>query len=237
MEAHLLAPMLEADPPAIPVSVALLVSGGHTPAGLTSPACRRATRSWATRSTMRPARPLTRPRRMLSACPYPGGPALAALASPGPARRATSFPRPMTDRPGLDFSFSGLKTFGAHTNTWRAHQRTIRHVRVPISLACLRGSRGRYHGHQVPSRNRGDGRAHVGHGPAASPQISVYARYWARGRAITVLRCIFLRPHLCTDNGAMIAYAGWRRLAIGERVDLGFPVQPRWSLNSLRDVA
>jgi N6-L-threonylcarbamoyladenine synthase len=57
---------------------------------------------------------------------------------------------------------------------------------------------------------------------------------WSRDNGIALH---FPAPHLCTDNGAMIAYAGWRRLAIGERVGLGFPVQPRWSLDSLRDVA
>ena len=111
MEGHLLAPMLEPEPPEFPF-VALLVSGGHTQlvagrghrplpdAGRVAGRCRR-------------ARPSTRP-PSCSGCPTPAGPALAGLAERGNPGRFR-FPRPMTDRPGLDFSFSGLKTFALNT--------------------------------------------------------------------------------------------------------------------------
>src|SRR5210317_1697772 len=111
MEGHLLAPLMEADPPAFPF-VALLVSGGHTQLiEVTDLGCYRLlgdTRDDAVGEAFDKT-------AKLLGLGYPGGPALARLAEQGDAGRFT-FPRPMTDRPGLDFSFSGLKT---HTrNLW-----------------------------------------------------------------------------------------------------------------------
>ncbi|MCW8874188.1 MAG: tRNA (adenosine(37)-N6)-threonylcarbamoyltransferase complex transferase subunit TsaD, partial [Gammaproteobacteria bacterium] len=114
MEGHLLAPMLEAEPPAFPF-IALLVSGGHTLLVRVAGVGRYEILGESLDDAAGEAFDKT---AKLLGLPYPGGPELARLAEQGdPAR--FRFPRPMTDRPGLDFSFSGLKTFAL--NTVREH--------------------------------------------------------------------------------------------------------------------
>ncbi|MDH3900760.1 MAG: tRNA (adenosine(37)-N6)-threonylcarbamoyltransferase complex transferase subunit TsaD, partial [Gammaproteobacteria bacterium] len=113
MEGHLLAPMLEPDPPGFPF-IALLVSGGHSLLVEVDGIGRYRVLGDSIDDAVGEAFDKT---AKLLGLPYPGGPALAQLARQGNPERFT-FPRPMTDRPGLDFSFSGLKTFAL--NTWRA---------------------------------------------------------------------------------------------------------------------
>ncbi len=112
MEGHLLAPMLEADPPEFPF-VALLVSGGHSLLVRVDGIGRYQILGESIDDAAGEAFDKT---AKLLGLPYPGGPALAKLAEQGTPGRF-KFPRPMTDRPGCDFSFSGLKT--AAINTWR----------------------------------------------------------------------------------------------------------------------
>ena len=110
MEGHLLAPMLEPDPPCFPF-VALLVSGGHTQ--LVEVEAVGAYRVLGESVDDAAGEAFDKVATLLG-LPYPGGPALAELALDGDPGRFR-FPRPMTDRPGLDFSFSGLKTFALYT--------------------------------------------------------------------------------------------------------------------------
>ncbi len=110
MEGHLLAPMLEDNPPAFPF-VALLVSGGHTQLISVTGIGQYELLGESIDDAAGEAFDKT---AKLLGLDYPGGPMLSKLASQGVEKRFV-FPRPMTDRPGLDFSFSGLKTFAANT--------------------------------------------------------------------------------------------------------------------------
>jgi N6-L-threonylcarbamoyladenine synthase len=165
---------------------------------------------------------------------YPGGPALAALAERGDPRRFR-FPRPMTDRPGLDFSFSGLKTYTL--TTWRQEAKgvggeALERLRADIARAfeeavvdtlvikCRRAV-----------QQTGVGTLVLAGGVAANRRL--------RRRMDEMLaerggRTCYPRLEFCTDNGAMIAYAGWQRLQHGERAGVGFNARPRWSLVELR---
>ncbi|ONG03701.1 tRNA (adenosine(37)-N6)-threonylcarbamoyltransferase complex transferase subunit TsaD [Klebsiella pneumoniae] len=175
MEGHLLAPMLEDNPPAFPF-VALLVSGGHTQLISVTGIGQYELLGESIDDAAGEAFDKT---AKLLGLDYPGGPMLSKMASQGTEGRFV-FPRPMTDRPGLDFSFSGLKTFAANT-----------------------------------IRSNGDDeqtRADI-----------------ARGGG----EVFYARPEFCTDNGAMIAYAGMVRLQTGAKAELGVTVRPRWPLAEL----
>ena len=161
---------------------------------------------------------------------YPGGPALAALAVKGdPARYR--FPRPMTDRPGLDFSFSGLKTFAL--NTWRDSAQTDTE-RADIARAfedavvdtmvikCRRAL-----------QQTGLSTLVIAGGVGANVRLRerLGELMSAQGG-----RVCYPRPEFCTDNGAMIAYAGYRRLQAGQHEGLSIKAIPRWSLEDLQRV-
>jgi N6-L-threonylcarbamoyladenine synthase len=226
MEAHLLAPMLEADPPSFPF-VALLVSGGHTQLVNVQRAGSYEVMGESVDDAAGEA--FDKVATMLSLS-YPGGPAVAALATKGRVGRF-DFPRPMTDRPGLDFSFSGLKT-SVLTRLAKAPKDD---PSVAADIAC--GFQEALVDTIVIKCGRaieaaGVDTLVVAGGVAANRRLREVLQAWARDNAISVH---FPAPQLCTDNGAMIAYAGWRRFSLGETVDLGFPVQPRWSLDTLRD--
>ena len=161
---------------------------------------------------------------------YPGGPQVAALAEQGDAQR-WRFPRPMTDRPGLEFSFSGLKTAvltclsrrpaGERDEAFRADVAAGFQEAVveTLLIKCRRAV-----------EQAGVDTLVLAGGVAANRRLRHRLGEWAVASGI-VLRYPALE--LCTDNGAMVAYAGWRRLAQGEQVGLGFPVHPRWSLEAL----
>ena len=223
MEGHLLAPMLEADPPEFPF-LALLVSGGHSMIVQVDGVGRYRVLGDTVDDAVGEAFDKT---AKLLGLPYPGGPALAELAQRGDPGRY-DFPRPMVDRPGLDFSFSGLKTFAL--NTWRNCGQTEQDradiarafedaVVDTMAIKCRRAIR------QV-----GVGRLVIAGGVGANRRL--------RARLANLMRdeggrVFYPRPAFCTDNGAMIAYAGWQRLKAGQAEGLTVHANPRWSLEEL----
>jgi N6-L-threonylcarbamoyladenine synthase len=226
MEGHLLAPMLEPDTPQFPF-LALLVSGGHTLIVEVGGVGRYRVLGDSIDDAVGEAFDKT---AKLLGLPYPGGPALAVLARRGAPGRLR-FPRPMTDRPGLDFSFSGLKTFAL--NTWRDSRQTDRDradiarafeeaVVDTLAIKCRRAV-----------RQTGVRRLVVAGGVGANRRL--------RDRLAGLMqdergRTYYPRPEFCTDNGAMIAYAGYRRLQAGQRDGLSVQALPRWSLEELDPV-
>ncbi len=227
MEGHLLAPMLEPDPPAFPF-VALLVSGGHS---LLVEVDGIGLYRILGESVDDAAGEAFDKTAKLLGLPYPGGPALAKLAEQGDPRRFR-FPRPMTDRPGCDFSFSGLKT--AAINTWRGLEPTPENradvarafeeaVVETLAIKCRRALRA-----------TGLERLVVAGGVGANRRLRERLREQAAELGGQVY---YPRLEFCTDNGAMIAYAGWRRLAAGQGEDAAIAVAPRWPLDSLPAVS
>jgi len=226
MEAHLLAPMLEQDPPQFPF-VALLVSGGHTQ--LVHVARAGHYRLMGESVDDAAGEAFDKVASMLE-LGYPGGPRVAALAEDGDPQRLR-FPRPMTDRPGLEFSFSGLKTAvltcisrcppGQRDEQFRADVASGFQEAVVQTLLekCRRAV-----------EQAGVTTLVLAGGVAANRRLRHALRQWADASTVTLC---YPSPELCTDNGAMVAYAGWRRLALGEQTDLSFAVRPRWSLESL----
>jgi tRNA N6-adenosine threonylcarbamoyltransferase len=226
MEGHLLAPMLEAEPPGFPF-IALLVSGGHTLLVEVGGVGHYRVLGDSVDDAVGEAFDKT---AKLLGLPYPGGPALAELARQGdPARYR--FPRPMTDRPGLDFSFSGLKTFAL--NTWRESAQGAQEradiarafeeaVVDTLMIKCRRAL-----------AETGIGRLVVAGGVGANQRL--------RERLSDLVKregghAFYPRPEFCTDNGAMIACAGYRRLQAGRTEGLAVRVLPRWSLEELEAV-
>lgn len=226
MEGHLLAPMLESDPPEFPF-VALLVSGGHSLLVEVDGVGRYRILGESIDDAAGEAFDKT---AKLLGLPYPGGPALAKLAEQGDPRRFT-FPRPMTDRPGCDFSFSGLKT--AAINTWRSLEPTPENradvarafedaVVETLAIKCRRALKATKLQRLV-----------VAGGVGANRRLRERLRELVAELGGQVY---YPRLEFCTDNGAMIAYAGWRRLAAGQREDAAIDVVPRWPLDSLTAV-
>jgi N6-L-threonylcarbamoyladenine synthase len=223
MEGHLLAPMLEPDPPAFPF-LALLVSGGHTLLVEVDGIGRYRVLGDSIDDAVGEAFDKT---ASLLGLPYPGGPALAKLALSGNPDRFC-FPRPMTNRPGLDFSFSGLKTFAL--NTWRNSEQSEQD-RADIARAfedavidtmvikCRRAL-----------QDTGLATLVIAGGVGANLRLRERLGELLRSQGG---RACYPRPEFCTDNGAMIAYAGWCRLAAGESEGLGIRATPRWSLEDL----
>lgn len=222
LEGHLLAPMLEPAPPAYPF-LALLVSGGHTLLVEVGGVGRYRVLGESLDDAAGEAFDKT---ASLLGLPYPGGPALARLAEQGDPKRFR-FPRPMTGRPGLDFSFSGLKTHAAVTfrelgddaaraDVARAFEEAVVDT---LAIKCRRAL--------VAT---GLSRLVVAGGVAANARLRTTLAALGEKHQVSVH---YPRPALCTDNGAMIAYAGCQRLAAGERGPLGFTVRPRWSLSDL----
>ena len=223
MEGHLLAPMLEPDPPAFPF-LALLVSGGHTLLVEVGGVGDYRVLGDSIDDAVGEAFDKTATLLGLS---YPGGPALAALALTGNPARFT-FPRPMTNRPGLDFSFSGLKTFAM--NTWQNSGQTDQD-RADIARAfedavvdtmvikCRRAL-----------AQTGLQTLVIAGGVGANVRLRECLRELMNASGG---RVCYPRPAFCTDNGAMIAYAGYRRLQAGQHESLSIKAMPRWSLEEL----
>jgi len=223
MEGHLLAPMLEPDPPAFPF-VALLVSGGHTLLVRVDGIGQYHILGESVDDAAGEAFDKT---AKLLGLPYPGGPALARLAEQGAPGRF-QFPRPMTDRPGCDFSFSGLKT--AAINTWRTLEPTAENranvarafeeaVVETLAIKCRRALK--------TTRLK---RLIIAGGVGANRRLRERLREMTAELGGQVH---YPRLEFCTDNGAMIAYTGWRRLAAGQREDAAIEVLPRWPLDQL----
>lgn len=224
MEGHLLAPMMTADKPSYPF-VALLVSGGHT----LLLNCQSFGDYQMLGESVDDAagEAFDKVAKMLG-LGYPGGPAVAELATHA-VKGAYKFPRPMTNRPGFDFSFSGLKTFTMNTladidspsdqdkaNIAGAFQEAVVDT---IRIKCKRALE------------------HTG-SPSLVVAGGVSANTALRTRLDELMnkmnRKVFY-PELkyCTDNGAMIAYAGLERLKAGHTESLAIDVKPRWPLTEM----
>jgi N6-L-threonylcarbamoyladenine synthase len=224
MEGHLLAPGLEDEHPEPPY-VALLVSGGHT----LLVRVRALGDYQLLGETLDDAagEAFDKTAKLLG-LPYPGGPNLARLAATGRPDRFR-FARPMTDRPGLDFSFSGLKT--QVLLAWNRQQPQDDPARADIArgfedavvetlaIKCRRAL-----------DLTGDRDLVVAGGVGANLRLRQLLAADLAGRGG---RAWFPRPEFCTDNGAMIALAGLRRLEAGERAGLAVEVRPRWPLTDL----
>ncbi|WP_445363092.1 tRNA (adenosine(37)-N6)-threonylcarbamoyltransferase complex transferase subunit TsaD [Microbulbifer sp. ANSA003] len=228
MEGHLLAPMLEDNPPAFPF-VALLVSGGHTQLvevrGLGDYELMGESLDDAAGEAFDKAA------KMLD-LDYPGGPRLAVLAEKGDPKRFT-FPRPMTDRPGLDFSFSGLKTFTLTTVRKHALEDGLPDEQTCADIAAA------FQEAVVDTLVIKCRRAIKASGYKTLVIAGgVSANKLLRERLETSLRkdnasVYYPRHEFCTDNGAMIAYAGSLRLKAGEQTSLAVDVRPRWPMTEL----
>ncbi len=227
MEGHLLAPMLEAEVPAFPF-VALLVSGGHT---LLVQVDGVGAYQILGESVDDAAGEAFDKTAKLLGLPYPGGPELAKLALQGNSARFR-FPRPMTDRPGLDFSFSGLKTFALTTlrNSPQDAQTRADIARAfedavvdTLAIKCKRAL-----------DQTGLTRLVVAGGVGANRTLRerLQALLTQRGG-----RVFYPRPAFCTDNGAMIAYAGYCRLQAGQHEGLSIEARARWLITELAPVA
>ena len=223
MEGHLLAPLME-DPDIKPPFVALLVSGGHTQLI----AVRAIGDYELLGETLDDAAGEAFDKTAkLMGLPYPGGPHLAKLAEQGTPGRF-KFSRPMTDRPGLDFSFSGLKT--QVLLTWQKSDRSDE-TRVDIArgfedavvdtlaIKCERAL-----------EEAGMDTLIVAGGVGANLRLREKLQKMAQRRGGHVS---FPRPAFCTDNGAMIAYAGALRLAAGQHDSASVDVRPRWDMATL----
>jgi N6-L-threonylcarbamoyladenine synthase len=224
LEAHLLAPMLEPDAPDFPF-LALLVSGGHTQLVRVDGV---GVYEMLGESLDDAAGEAFDKTASLLGLPYPGGPQLAALAAQGDAH-PFRFPRPMTDRPGLDFSFSGLKTFAMNTinespgdaGTRAAIARAFEEAVVDtLTIKCRRAI-----------ALTGLERLVVSGGVGANRRLRESLDAVAAELAVSVH---YPRVAFCTDNGAMVAYAGCQRLLAGAAEPLAFQARARWPLESLR---
>ena len=227
MEGHLLAPMLEDTQPSFPF-ICLLVSGGHTMIirvdGIGQYKLLGETLDDAAGEAF------DKTAKMLG-LGYPGGPIVSQLSLKGKTD-AYKFPRPMVDRPGLDMSFSGLKTYSL--NTWlkeKANGNTDPQTQANIcrafevavadtlSIKCKRAL-----------EQEGLNRLVVAGGVSANREIrEKLDRLMKKRRGET----FYPRLEFCTDNGAMIAYAGAQRLAADQHNDLDFSCKPRWQLEEL----
>jgi len=222
MEGHLLAPMLEENPPQFPF-IALLISGGHTLLVKVEGIGRYDLLGQSLDDAAGEA--FDKAAKMLE-LGYPGGPKLSALATQGQA--LIKFPRPMTDRPGLDFSFSGLKTFTL--NTFNASEKTAENkaniaasfqeaVADTLAIKCKRAI-----------QQTGLKRLIVAGGVSANHQIRAALTDMALKEKAEIY---FPRPEFCTDNGAMIAYAGCQRLLAENQQSLEIFARPRWPMDEL----
>ncbi|MCB1828210.1 MAG: tRNA (adenosine(37)-N6)-threonylcarbamoyltransferase complex transferase subunit TsaD [Coxiellaceae bacterium] len=217
MEAHLLAAMLEDNKPAFPF-LALVVSGGHTLLAAVKDFGQYELLGESIDDAAGEA--FDKTARLLG-LPYPGGPELSKLAEKGDATRF-DFPRPMTNRPGLDFSFSGLKTFAANliANHNQADYADIAAgfqlaVVDTLSIKCRRAL-----------NQTGYTRVVAGGGVSANT-------LFRQKLAEMNIESYFPRPQFCTDNSAMIAYVGSQRLQRGQHDGLEINIRPRWPLCDL----
>nr|WP_298377340.1 tRNA (adenosine(37)-N6)-threonylcarbamoyltransferase complex transferase subunit TsaD [uncultured Halomonas sp.] len=227
MEGHLLAPMLEDEPPEFPF-VALLVSGGHTQ--LVAVEGLGQYRLLGESVDDAAGEAFDKAAKMLELA-YPGGPEVARLAQQGDPKRFR-FPRPMTDRPGLDFSFSGLKT---HTLTTVNGLRSIGELNEQGRADVARAFEDAVVDTLVIKCRRaldqtGLKRLVVAGGVSANTRLRERLAIEVGKRGA---RAYYPRGRFCTDNGAMIAYVGAQRLLAGERDDSAMKAVPRWPLDSL----
>ncbi|MBT8040510.1 MAG: tRNA (adenosine(37)-N6)-threonylcarbamoyltransferase complex transferase subunit TsaD [Xanthomonadales bacterium] len=227
MEGHLLAPMLEANPPAFPF-VALLVSGGHSM--LVEVAEIGSYRVLGETLDDAAGEAFDKTAKLLG-LGYPGGPAVAKAAEKGDPDKYR-FPRPMTDRPGLEFSFSGLKT---HTrNLFQKHQNEPNAVEdiaagfqkavvETMVIKCRRAMKQTRCEQLVIAGG-------VGANRMLRKSLSEAGRKFG-------WRVSYPRIEFCTDNGAMIALAGYYRLQAGQTEPEIIRARPRWPVRELASLA
>jgi N6-L-threonylcarbamoyladenine synthase len=223
LEGHLLAPMLEPEPPDFPF-VALLVSGGHTMLVDVEGVGRYRILGESLDDAAGEAFDKT---AKLLGLGYPGGAALAALAEQGREGRY-DFPRPMLDRPALDFSFSGLKTAAmlalrerpldeqGRADLARGFEAAVVDTLVAKALRALEAT--------------GRRTLVIAGGVGANRRLRTQLAAAAAARGA---RVYYPRPGFCTDNAAMIALAGGLRLHAGERAGLALRARARWPLDEL----
>lgn len=227
MEGHLLAPMLEDKRPRYPF-VALLVSGGHTQLVSVEGLGRYVVLGESVDDAAGEA--FDKAAKMLG-LGYPGGPAIAMAAGSGVAGRFR-FPRPMTGRPGLDFSFSGLKTFTMNTiRDLSTEVELTKQDRADVALAfqqavvdtltikCRRAL-----------EQTGLDTLVIAGGVSANEALRESLHVMADKMSVELF---YARTDLCTDNGAMIAYAGCQRLKKGYTEGLEILARPRWPMDTL----
>ncbi len=223
MEGHLLAPMLEDNAPEFPF-LALLVSGGHTLLVDVSGIGQYKIIGESLDDAVGEA--FDKTAKMLG-LGYPGGPVIAQLALKGDNSRY-KFPRPMVNRPGLDMSFSGLKTFVL--NTWSESDKSTQTqadvacafqeaVVDTLAIKCKRAL-----------QETGHRRLVIAGGVSANLRLRERLQELAQKHRAKVF---YPQQQFCTDNGAMIAYAGLQRLREGEHDGAGFATTPRWPLGEL----
>jgi N6-L-threonylcarbamoyladenine synthase len=232
MEGHLLAPLLEEPAPGTkplaPPFVALLVSGGHS----LLVGVERVGSYVILGDTLDDAAGEAFDKTAkLMGLPYPGGPALAKIAESG-SPDAFRFSRPMTDRPGLDMSFSGLKT--QVLLAWRGSDQSAQTradiargfeeaIVETLAIKCRRAL-----------AQTGYQRLVVSGGVGANQRLRAQLAEAGQREGFSTY---FPRLQFCTDNGAMIALAGSIRLAAGQHTGPEIQVRPRWNLEALPEVA
>ncbi len=223
MEGHLLAPMLEDKAPEFPF-VAVLVSGGHSMIVEVRGIGEYTILGESIDDAAGEAFDKT---AKLMGLDYPGGPLLSKLAQKGTPGRF-KFPRPMTDRPGLDMSFSGLKTFTANTIAANGDDEQTRAdialafeeaVCATLAIKCRRAL-----------EQTGLKRIVMAGGVSANQRLRAELAQLADKIGGEVF---YPRTEFCTDNGAMIAYAGMQRLKNGDVSDLSVQARPRWPIDEL----
>ncbi|HAS6263026.1 TPA: tRNA (adenosine(37)-N6)-threonylcarbamoyltransferase complex transferase subunit TsaD [Vibrio vulnificus] len=226
MEGHLLAPMLEDNPPPFPF-VAVLVSGGHSMMVEVKGIGEYKILGESIDDAAGEAFDKT---AKLMGLDYPGGPLLSKLAEKGTPGRF-KFPRPMTNVPGLDMSFSGLKTFTANTIAANGHDEQTRAdiayafeeaVCATLAIKCKRAL-----------EQTGMKRIVIAGGVSANRRLRAELEKLAHKVGGDVY---YPRTEFCTDNGAMIAYAGMQRLKNNEVSDLSVEARPRWPIDQLTPV-
>tara|TARA_R110000851_G_scaffold181511_2_gene330002 strand:+ start:515690 stop:516727 length:1038 start_codon:yes stop_codon:yes gene_type:complete len=232
MEGHLLAPMLEKNPPDFPF-VALLVSGGHTQ--LIEVQAIGQYRILGESVDDAAGEAFDKAAKMLD-LDYPGGPEIARLALEGDVTRF-HFPRPMTDRPGLDFSFSGLKTYTLNTIAEHRGEDVLPDQQTMADIACA------FQEAVVDTLAIKCRRALEQTGLTTlviAGGVSANSRLREKlGASLAKVngRVFYARHEFCTDNGAMIAYAGCCRLMAGQQEDLAIRALPRWPMDTLPALA
>lgn len=230
MEGHLLSPMLEPDPPAFPF-IALLVSGGHTLLADVQALGHYSILGESMDDAVGEAFDKT---AKLLGLGYPGGPAVAQAARHGNPQRF-DFPRPMTDRrkthgahPGLDFSFSGLKTAvvmavqGQTLTPQIISDMAASFEEAAVDVLAIKC--------EWALDQTGAKRLVVAGGVSANQKLRARLQRLAEKLGVQVY---FPRPEFSTDNGAMIAYAGYLRLAAGQHEPLSFGARARWPIEEI----
>lgn len=224
LEGHLLAPLLEPEPPPFP-HVALLVSGGHTMLIEVREIGRYRLLGETRDDAAGEAFDKT---AKLLGLPYPGGPELARLAARGTPGTFT-FPRPMLDRPGLEFSFSGLKTAVVHALRGRNMTDAMRaDVAEGVQLSIVETLTAKA---LRALEETGLDTLVVSGGVSANRSLRTRLAEAARRQGA---RVYYPRIEFCTDNAAMIAVAGLARLQAGQHDSLAIQARARWPLESLQ---